>query len=338
MKAKVKTAIQGVTPGVQVLAYHKGKKAISLDVGETYSFYDWASLTKVVSTISLCMKLVDSKKIDINHSVKNYLPWLSLENPVQEFMTHSAGMTWWVPLYKSIPTDIDLAERRYHLMKILRDFKSEKVEKAVYSDIDFWILGLLIEALESHPLDTLFDVLADQLRLKNTFYHRENKPRYRVEKYAPTEQCEWRGRIMQGEVHDENAWALGGVAGHAGLFGPIDDLMAWGLEIRRALRGESRVWSQKTTKLFLSRHLEPRVGDWALGFMMPTPGVSSCGKYFSTSSVGHTGFTGTSIWFDPKKDVIVAILSNRVHPTRRNEEFKKLRPQLHDWVMEELNV
>jgi CubicO group peptidase (beta-lactamase class C family) len=338
LSLRLKKAIIGVTPGVQIQVAQKGRLVLDIDVGDTYKYYDWASLTKIVSTTSLCMQLFEEEKLNLNRPVSDYLKWIGLTNSISEFTTHTAGMPWWFPLYKSITPNNSRLEKRYELIQEIRKLKSEKTGKAVYSDVDFWILGLLVEELYTAPLDSCFGLLADKMGLKSTFYHLDNKSIYSRDSYAPTEKCEWRGRIMQGEVHDENAWSLGGVAGHAGLFGPIDDLMTWALHLRKSIRGESKLWSKKTAATFLKRQLKFDVGDWAHGFMMPSPGSSSSGKYFSSESVGHTGFTGTSIWLDPRKDLIVAILSNRIHPTRRNEEFKKLRPKIHDWIVEELNV
>jgi len=142
---------------------------------------------------------------------------------------------------------------------------------------------------------------------------------------------------MQGEVHDDNAWSLGGVSSHAGLFGSIDDLGWFGLFIRGQLQGISRTLiKQKTAQLFATRSLPLGRGDWALGYMMPTPGASSSGDYFSPYSIGHTGFTGTSFWYDPAQDMIVAILSNRVAFGREREVFKELRPKIHNWIVEGL--
>ena len=137
---------------------------------------------------------------------------------------------------------------------------------------------------------------------------------------------------MRGEVHDENTWALGGVAPQAGLFGTIGDLSNWGLELRKAVMGKRNgLCSEKTAKLFTKRRTPVTQGDWGLGFMKPGKN-SSAGK-FSKSSFGHLGFTGTSIWIDPKRDLVVSILSNRVHPTRDNIEIRKLRPLIHNIVV-----
>jgi CubicO group peptidase (beta-lactamase class C family) len=163
-----------------------------------------------------------------------------------------------------------------------------------------------------------------------------NQPQFAKARYAPTEFDRIRGGIMQGEVHDENAWSLRGVAPHAGLFGTIDDLSEFGLAVRKALAGKRSFVSEKTAHRFSRRSVPRSRGDWALGWMMPSRPQSSCGQYFSSRSIGHTGFTGTSLWYDPKRDLLVTILSNRVYPTRENREFVSLRPMLHNFVVESI--
>src|SRR5690606_36055735 len=115
----------------------------------------------------------------------------------------------------------------------------------------------------------------------------------------------------------------------------IDDLSRWGLLLRASIRGERKGFvSEKTARLFTKRAIPGSRGDWALGFMMPSKGTASCGPLFSADSVGHTGFTGTSLWYDPRKDLLVTILSNRVHLTVENTEIRNLRPLIHTWIVE----
>jgi len=152
---------------------------------------------------------------------------------------------------------------------------------------------------------------------------------------APTEFDPWRGRLLVGEVHDENAWALGSVAGHAGLFGTAASLGACARHTMQILGGRTGVVKRSTLETFISRRTEIPGSSRALGWdtMLPT---SSCGTRLSSRAFGHTGFTGTSLWIDPELDVYVALLTNRVHPTRANEAIKQVRPALHDAVVAEL--
>jgi len=138
---------------------------------------------------------------------------------------------------------------------------------------------------------------------------------------------------LEGEVHDDNAYTLGGVAGHAGLFGTAKDVYGLLQELLNAYLGESNtgVFDEHLVRSFFQRH--SHVGSWALGFDTPTRPDSSSGRYFSDQSVGHLGFTGTSFWMDLEKGVVVILLTNRIHPTRKNEKIKAFRPKLHDAVM-----
>ncbi|MCM2283108.1 MAG: serine hydrolase, partial [Bdellovibrionaceae bacterium] len=181
--------------------------------------------------------------------------------------------------------------------------------------------------------------IRDRLDLRDAAFHVGNQPPHARRLYAPTEFCPWRKKTIQGEVHDENTWVLGGVAPHAGLFGTLDDLSRWGLCLRSSLRGGSGGLARPETVARFARRALPRArGDWALGFMLPGLKGASCGKYFSRLSVGHLGFTGTSLWYDPRRDLLVTVLSNRVHPTRENKLFPQLRGFLHDSVVESLQA
>ncbi len=157
-------------------------------------------------------------------------------------------------------------------------------------------------------------------------------------KFAAAEICPWRKRVLIGEVSDENAWALGGIAGHAGLFGTARAVFSVISYLRAVYRGEleSRLFSRDTARLFWTRAGGPEGSTWALGFDMPRAAESSAGKYYSPGSIGHLGFTGTSFWLDLERDILVVLLTNRVHPTRENDAFKKFRPVVHDIVMEAL--
>ena len=137
-------------------------------------------------------------------------------------------------------------------------------------------------------------------------------------------------------VNDANAQALGGLSSHAGLFGRIDDVSLWLLSLRKSLLSDKGFVKRNTLKRFIKRAMTPRQGDWSLGFMLPTPGGSSSGRYFSNTSVGHLGFTGTSFWWDHKKDIFVVVLANRYINSHKGEQFRLLRPLIHDAVMETL--
>jgi CubicO group peptidase (beta-lactamase class C family) len=162
---------------------------------------------------------------------------------------------------------------------------------------------------------------------------------YCKEEFAATEDCPWRKKVLQGEVHDDNAWALGGYSGHAGLFSTAKEVYVIANMLREHYFGMRRdFFKPGTVREFFRRQNIAEGSDWALGWDTRALEGSSAGKHFSRDSVGHTGFTGTSIWMDLEKDVIAILLTNRVHPKRTNEKIKQFRPLFHDAVMEALGL
>ncbi len=356
---KLGTAWEGATPGFCLQAYRGGRKKIDLRVGRTYHYYDWASLTKIVFSATALMTLIDQKKLHLATHVRDELEWFRSPAPterqrVRNLLSHSAGLTWWMPFYKSLNTYQSRGERWQQLetlvareMAVHAKKKNAFTKQALYSDLDFFSLGAILRRKTGQDFEGLWPEIAERLRLSETRFHVDNRAPYSREHYAPTENCPWRGRVLQGEVHDENTWALGGVAPHAGLFGPIDELSKWGLALRKGILGREASSAKrrlqtgmlaqaKTVQKFARRSIPRSIGDWALGLTMPAKGGASCGRYFSLQSVGHLGFTGTSLWFDPKQDLLVTILANRVYPTRENKKFPQMRGALHDWVFESL--
>jgi CubicO group peptidase (beta-lactamase class C family) len=341
-EAHLPAPLETITPGLQLRVYSRGRLKGGLEFGKTYRFYDLASLTKILFTVPNLMRLVEVGCLDLNQTVRHYLPWFAgPRTRVGEILSHSAGLPWWAPFYRRLKGPLAPEKRWRQLETKLHRVRPRRQSTAVYSDVDFLVLGYLLEAVTEVSLFDLFTSYHQSLELNRFTLHFNpgNRPNYRRESYAPTERCPWRKKILQGEVHDENAWALGGVAPHAGLFGTLDDVSRWALLLRQAYvnpRGSALI-GQKTLRHFSRRAIPRARGDWALGFMLPTRGKASCGKYFSAQSFGHTGFTGTSIWFDPKADLLAVILSNRVHPTRKNAAFVSLRPQIHDWIVQSLD-
>ncbi len=324
------------TEGIQVRVRKKGKLVGDIEVGKTYKYYDLASLTKIIFANSALMMLVESKKLNLNEEVAATLPWFVYRNIIiRSLLTHTAGMTWWKPIYKKVPLRKPVNERWEALKKILNSEKPKRQSKAVYSDLDYFLIGFIIESKFGMPLSMAWHEVQDKLELSGMHFNLLNKPKYSRNLYAPTESCPWRKEVLRGEVHDDNTWALGGVSSHAGLFGSMDEVDEWLQSMRASYKGRGLL-KAATVKQFWTRAIPKSRGDWALGYMMPSK-VSSSGKYFSKESVGHTGFTGTSIWYDPKADFSVTILSNRVHPTRDNSTFVKKRPIIHDWCWELFN-
>ncbi|HXN85288.1 MAG TPA: serine hydrolase, partial [Candidatus Binataceae bacterium] len=155
-----------------------------------------------------------------------------------------------------------------------------------------------------------------------------------LEMFAATENCPSRKRLLIGEVDDDNAFAMGGVAGHAGLFAPVRDVDKIAAQLIACYQGRSDFVSQKIIREFWTRDSAVPGSTWALGWDTPSPGRSSSGHRFPATAVGHLGFTGTSIWIDPARKISIAILTNRVHPSRDNQAIREFRPAIHDLIME----
>jgi serine-type D-Ala-D-Ala carboxypeptidase len=334
---QLKAVPNEATPGFVMQAYQGGKRVLDIEWGKAYKYYDLASLTKIFFTVPWVMKAVEEKRIQLSAPLQEYLPWYPYNATIEQVLTHTAGHDWWQPFFKKIDGNLSREERKSQLRHLLiAQPPSQNGGKAIYSDIDFLLLGFLIEDIFEKDWSALATALFAHLNVHEMFFQENNSPIFKKNLYAPTEDCRERKMILQGQVHDENTYALGGVAPHAGLFGSISGVAQWGLAMRQIWLGKSSWLKASTLKKFTARAIPAAQGDWGLGFVIPTPGGSTSGQYFSPSSFGHTGFTGTSFWMDPEKDFFVAILSNRIHPTRQNDEFKKWRPRLHDWAVESL--
>ena len=209
----------------------------------------------------------------------------------------------------------------------------EPGEASVYGDLDFIALGALVESLAGRELDAFCaERIYQPLGMADTHFNRLPFEGSRA-RYAATEQCAWRERVLWGEVHDPNAWAMGGVAGHAGLFGTAADVLRFAQEMLAAERGRSALFPAEIAREFFRRQEIAPGSDWALGWDTPTEGQSTSGSHFSKHSIGHTGFTGTSLWIDLERGMVVVLLANRIHLIAKRSRFE-LRPHLHDLVWE----
>lgn len=339
LRKRIEDALPGNAPGLMVQVHHNGRKVCDIGVGDTYAYYDLASLTKIIFTTQAMMHAFQLGKWNLKTRVQEWVDWFPSETTtLTELMNHSAGMLWWAPFYRDLDLRATVEARRTALAKAIQGLPIVRNDVSVYSDLDFLVLGFALEKMFERSLLEVWGDIKQQFYPRLTFdFHPDNVAPHPMQFYAPTEKCPWRHKYMQGEVHDENTWALGGVSSHAGLFGSIDDLGWFGLFVRGQLLGISRtVIKQKTAQMFASRSRPVGKGDWALGYMMPTPGSSSSGDFFSVYSIGHTGFTGTSFWYDPAQDLGIGILSNRLAFGRENDEFKRLRPQIHNWIVDGL--
>ncbi|MCD6295840.1 MAG: serine hydrolase, partial [Deltaproteobacteria bacterium] len=255
-------------------------------------------------------------------------------------LNHCAGFADWKPFYLELD-NVRLEKRkdilRERILSMPLAYQSGK--ESLYSDLGFMILEWVIEESAGMPLPLYLEQhFYNPLLLKNTFFSSNIRPAgFSGDKFAATEDCPWRKKIVSGYVHDENAYALGGYSGHAGLFGTAGEVYALVNVLRGHYNGKREDYlKQETVKDFFTRQDLVKGSTWALGWDTPSPQGSSSGMYFSANSIGHLGFTGTSVWMDIDKDIIVIFLTNRVHPTRNNEKIKAFRPRIHDVVMEEI--
>lgn len=302
--------------------------------------YDLASVSKILMTTTLIGLLVDRGWLRFSTRVKSILPeFHSREIEISHLLSHTAGCVWWKPYYDSIRAEfpgeplenVHVEDRR----KLMREFvlstplEAKPLERVVYSDVSFLTLGFLIEeVLQSSLKKAAESLIFHPLSLNQTFITETTKSvaAGRLEKVAATENCPWRGGVLQGQVHDDNAWSMGGYGGHAGVFSTAGDVLKWFQGIRSGLL------SRETLQAFSLEVPFPHTARRTLGWDMPSGDLPGAGLRFSKNSVGHNGFTGTSFWFDPTCDLAVVLLSNRVHPSRDQMEFRKLRSQIHDAI------
>lgn len=327
------------TPGLRCQVYKAGKRLVDLNMGNTWTYYDLASMTKQIFTVPAMMKLVQLGEVDLYKDIGHYLWWWPHQGiTLEKLLNQTSGLPWWRPFYKKLNGPKDHHYRWNQLKDEIYKSYPDPTQGCVYSDLGFMTMGFIIEEIHNKDLDKVWNSMAKEWGVSGIHFNRNNKARYSKKLYAPTEKCPWRKRTLQGEVHDDNCWALGGVSTHAGLFGKIEDVSKYGLLLRKTWkqRSGSAMAKQALFKKFTSRSTPESVGDWGLGFWKRSRMGSSAGDYFSNSSFGCLGFTGTSLWYDPKFDILVTILSNRVHPTRNNNRFKDLRPLLHNIIREEI--
>ena len=302
------------------------------------TIFDLASLTKPLSTTLAVMRLVQHDRIGLEDPLCQILPEFEhtdkAEVQLKNLLYHDSGLPDYRPYYKALER-IDRDSRRAALRKLLvQEPLIHPIGNTVlYSDLGFMILAWMVERVSDQRLDQfVVDEIYKPLGLKKLFFITDQSAESRGS-FAATENCSWRKKILEGQVHDENAYIVGGVEGHAGLFGTADNLYHLLIELLYTYHGErsDALFHKDLLRLFFKRL--PGT-DKALGFDAPSLNGSCCGRGFSSNSVGHLGFTGTSFWMDLDQSVIVILLTNRVHPSRENEGIKKFRPILHDTVRE----
>jgi CubicO group peptidase (beta-lactamase class C family) len=301
--------------------------------------FDLASVTKALATTLAVMILLKRGCLDLGQPLGDLLPLFGHTEKaaitVEQLLRHTSGLAAHRPFFQVLvhaPPD----GRRDLLMTLVRDDPLENPIGAatLYSDLGFMVLGWIVEALAGQRLDRFVgETVYRPLALTDVFFVDVNGP-IPARDFAATEVCSWRRRLLTGQVHDDNAWAAGGICGHAGLFGTAADVVALARELLATHGGRGRgILEPHSVKRFTRKS---RPDQRPLGFDAPDVMDASCGHHFSPDSFGHLGFTGTSFWVDPLQRAIVVLLTNRVHPSRTNSAIKAFRPLLHDAVMEAL--
>ena len=303
--------------------------------------FDLASLTKPMATTTAMMLLVRDGRVALDDPACTVIPEFSrgarAAVTFRQLLNHTSGLPAWKPYYESVIPAKAGIQRRLHD----EDLVAAPGEQCLYSDLGFMLLGEAIERLSGRPLDLFCrDEIFAPMGLSSTFFADLGSPEPRpgaARAIAATEDCPWRRKILCGEVHDDNAFAMGGVAGHAGLFSSAPDVHRFLRFLGRCLEdAEPAFLPGAVVREFLEAERMLPGQTHVLGWDTPSPEGSSSGRRFSARTVGHLGFTGTSIWWDLERDVHVVFLTNRVHPSRDNAAIREYRPLVHDAAMEGL--
>ncbi|HYL60611.1 MAG TPA: serine hydrolase domain-containing protein [Candidatus Acidoferrales bacterium] len=318
--------------------------------------YDLSSLTKALATTVAVMQLARDGKFRLDDRVTRFFPDFSVHGKTgvtfRQLLAHCSGLPAWRPFYQRI-AGIEKAGRvNFMASRGAKEFTYEEIHRekpdappvtrAIYSDLGFITLGETVEKVAGVALDRFCrEKIFRPLGLRSTDFIDISLVRSRrlepvADMFAPTEYCPSRRRMLVGEVDDENAFAMGGVAGHAGLFAPVREVDRIARELMACYAGRSDFVPQKIVREFWTRDTAVPGSTWALGWDTPSAQGSSSGRHFSPNAVGHLGFTGTSLWIEPEREIAISMLTNRVHPRRDNERIREFRPKIHDLIMDAL--
>lgn len=307
------------------------------------SLFDLASLTKPLATTLALSRLIEKKQLFFDQKIGSILEEFKTSDKaditIDMLLRHTSGFPAHREYFKKI-IKTNKPPRQYLRHLLVHEPLENKINTCqVYSDLGFMVLAWIIETISCQRLDRFVsEQIYDPLEIDNLFFINLNQQNEKLKKYrqkiVATQRCPWRKRLLVGEVDDDNAWAVGGIEGHAGLFGDAGSVYKLCCEILNAVQNKkTTVLAPDIIKSFVLRKNEH---DMVAGFDTPSKEHSSSGRYFSTSSIGHLGFTGTSFWIDPETSAIIVFLTNRVHPLRFNEGIKNFRPQIHNLIHAEL--
>lgn len=366
VESEIEEAIRrGAFPGAVLLvsrsgevAYHRAFGSRSLEPERTPmhpdTIFDLSSLTKPLATAAAFLLLVAEQRVRVDDRVTRFFPDFGVHGKThvefRHLLGHSSGLPAWRPYFREIqkverrgrPNFVATNGARQYVYEQIHRERAEYPtgSRALYSDLGFIILGELVEVISAMSLDRFcYDHVFKRLHLRSTSFidlqaMRLQKLEPVTEMLAPTERCPWRKRVLCGEVHDDNAYAMGGVAGHAGLFSSAPEVHALVNLWWSGYRGDSALFPTELVRRFWTRDRSVPGSTWALGWDTPAAKGSQAGSRFSEHTVGHLGFSGTSVWLDLERHIHVILLTNRVHPSRDNNRIRDVRPHIHDLVME----
>ena len=342
---------QRAFPGATVAVTHQGRLIAHKAIGKrtygscsrsikTYTIYDLASVTKVVATTPACMILHDRGRFDLDQCLVDLLPEFASDDPrrrkvtLRMLLAHSSGLPAYVKLFQTAHNKDELLQQALRV-----PLTAAPGTRAEYSDIGFILLGEVIQRIAGEPLDKFCErEIFQPLELVTMMF---NPPRHPYRAWAtPSEDDQtFRHRIVRGEVNDENASVMGGVAGHAGCFSTVLDVSVFAQCMLQGgsppVKNGTPLVKKETLEIFTRRQDTPAGTSRALGWDTPSQ-PSQSGKYFSSRSYGHLGYTGTSLWIDPDRQLSVTLLTNRTWPDRGSQSIKQIRPAFHDAVIEAL--
>jgi CubicO group peptidase (beta-lactamase class C family) len=344
------------------IVFHDGFGQRSLEPSRTPMtkdiVFDLSSLTKALVTTTAVMLLVREGKLRLEDRVTRFIPNFGVHGKthveIRHLLMHASGLPAWRPFFKDVAKAERKGTTRFSGLRGIRTMVFEAIHrerpeyplgtKALYSDLGFLLLGELVELVTHQPLDRFSqDRIFRPLGLRATAFIDLDRLRAQklmpvVDMIAPTERCPWRGKILCGEVHDDNAYAIGGVAGHAGVFASATDVHRIVARLVACAGDRDDFVPGAIVREFWRRDGSVPDSSWALGWDTPSGPGSMAGQKASPSTIGHLGFTGTSVWIDRERGAHVVFLTNRVHPRRDNERIKGVRPPVHDAVWEALDA
>jgi CubicO group peptidase (beta-lactamase class C family) len=298
--------------------------------------FDLASLSKVIGATTAAAILYDRKRLDLDAPVVRYIPEFAgtpghEQVLVRHLLSHSSGLYARQVLWRRAADRAGIMQLVYTL-----PVDGKPGEKTQYQDHNMMLMGEIVYRITGLTLDQFLARNAfHPLRMKDTTY---NPPPEWIPRIPPTEQDDvLRHALVRGVVHDENAYLMGGVSGHAGLFSSARDLAVFAqMYLNGGIYGRKRILKSQTIRVFMERQATPPGTVRALGWATPAAG-SFPGDLASPHAIIHTGFTGTSIYIDPERDAFIILLTNRVHPTRNNVRIEQARPAIHTAVLTALD-